>query len=588
METIDPREGAGKFYRVKKLMHGGSPEGYGHVVGDIGKGFNSTSGLIRLRVVDRQSTSGCRPYVEYYTDHLEEVSGSLLAYNLVGRYHSDVGKRVYFDNADGNSGNGIIINSSDDYATVQLDAGADHGWDGSGYEDKGCVPGRKYWNVSARRLNFGERPVTPVQKKAAVFEGIYCGDVVVSLSDVEGARAEGQMFTVQDRSYAGNLSYEQHHTSSSRKCWRKATAEEAEAYANGVRNVKDIRTATSPDYKYKVGDWIKSNGRDHGTDITDGKAYQITLIRETQEGWEAQFIDNVGDRRWRVVKYKNGAPSPWVAAEAPPIMIGHPFKIGDYVYTEKSTLTHVTPYKSYKVIGVSGRDGEWNVDIMGDDGKMQTRCVWFKGGAYNNWDRGADPEQAVRSTMGVMGTETGRIVSVSPTEHQKPKRPVWATDGGFGMLFGIYYKFISPNGSSTVECVNLQNNTILRVHGTYADISRGGGYSSWLECTSAQWGYADELWYQLNQKAMKLGYINAMDMMRQPGYNAANPQPAPKMAWGFHDNKMDGRIAGVNRQGDTFYKSVAPGRKRFKVLKHMESMEPMVKSVPGFDYIEIK
>jgi hypothetical protein len=81
-------------------------------------------------------------------------------------------------------------------------------------------------------------------QRVEVFPGIYVGDVVVSLSDMNHKRIVGDLFVVFPNSKKYMLYYKKIVFSSTPSYWRIATTEEKEFYNNGGRNINDMKPKT--------------------------------------------------------------------------------------------------------------------------------------------------------------------------------------------------------------------------------------------------------------------------------------------------------------------------------------------------------
>src|SRR5688572_28274027 len=107
----------------------------------------------------------------------------------------------------------------------------------------------------------GEESFELISSKVLIFNDIYVGDIVVSLTNVNTARKTGSIIKTENKSFGGCLYYssvENHseRSSSSRSDWRKATPEEIEAYNKGIKNINDIPKKAN----FEVGKWYKYNG----------------------------------------------------------------------------------------------------------------------------------------------------------------------------------------------------------------------------------------------------------------------------------------------------------------------------------------
>lgn len=89
------------------------------------------------------------------------------------------------------------------------------------------------------------------EERIHIFNNIYVGDIVVSLTSVGHYRKEGDIIKSLDKSFKGELYYQDGYASCHSKEWRLATPEEIEAYNKGIKNIKDIVMNT---YGLKVGD----------------------------------------------------------------------------------------------------------------------------------------------------------------------------------------------------------------------------------------------------------------------------------------------------------------------------------------------
>lgn len=81
-------------------------------------------------------------------------------------------------------------------------------------------------------------------QRVEVFPGIYVGDVVVSLSDMNHDRSVGDLFVVFPNSKKDWLYYKKNVFSSTPSYWRIATTKEIEFYNNGGRNINDMKPET--------------------------------------------------------------------------------------------------------------------------------------------------------------------------------------------------------------------------------------------------------------------------------------------------------------------------------------------------------
>lgn len=79
----------------------------------------------------------------------------------------------------------------------------------------------------------GPDEITPPVR---VFEGIYVGDIVVSLGHVAHKRTHGDLFEVLPRSRGHTLYYDENINSSSSIQWRKATDKEVAWYKSAETN----------------------------------------------------------------------------------------------------------------------------------------------------------------------------------------------------------------------------------------------------------------------------------------------------------------------------------------------------------------
>lgn len=100
----------------------------------------------------------------------------------------------------------------------------------SDYSLNGCV-----WKFEAC-----EGPETTIVNTFEVFDKFNIGDIVVSLTDKNKCRNEGDIYKVLPESHSTRLYYKSDCNSSDLGDWRLASAEEANAYANGVTNIKQL------------------------------------------------------------------------------------------------------------------------------------------------------------------------------------------------------------------------------------------------------------------------------------------------------------------------------------------------------------
>lgn len=119
--------------------------------------------------------------------------------------------------------------------------------------------GTKFWSY-INKENFDKAKETcphlfeAETKKPLVF-GLYnIGDIVVSLTDCNKHRYEGDLYKILRKSDEENLWYKDDIKSTSSEEWRAATPEEIKAYENGIRNINDI----PKENKSLVGRYLKA------------------------------------------------------------------------------------------------------------------------------------------------------------------------------------------------------------------------------------------------------------------------------------------------------------------------------------------
>jgi len=123
----------------------------------------------------------------------------------------------------------------------------------------------------------------PIPERVEVFPGIFVGDVVVSLADINNSRNVGDMFSVLSNSSKGVLYYRLSLSSGNSTQWRLATPKEAEAYQNRAKNISEIK---EEEKKWVKGGYVRilRDGDYKGVSYKKGEIWHLTKdvdFRET-------------------------------------------------------------------------------------------------------------------------------------------------------------------------------------------------------------------------------------------------------------------------------------------------------------------